>query len=67
METLYDEFAIKNVHYIFDESPANEIGVLFQHHEALMEDKPSYFFCMRYNLCSSFPLTDMLEQFKRLE
>lgn len=56
IESLYDEFCFNTVQYISDESPNNEAGLLFKYRAQFLVDDPEYFFCLRYNLCSSFPL-----------
>jgi len=67
IESLYDEFDLTQVQYIKDDLPGNEIGVLMAHKELLTIGAPDYFICLRYNLCSSFPLSEMFEFFKKLE
>ena len=56
IESLYDEFCFNTVQYISDDSPSNEAGVLFKYRMQFLVDEPEYFFCMRYKICSSFPL-----------
>jgi hypothetical protein len=67
IETLYDEFPLTQVQYIKDDLPENEIGVMMKHKEQLMIGDPDYFICLRYNLCSSFPLAEMFDFFMKLE
>ena len=60
IESLYDEFCFNTVQYISDDSPNNEAGLLFRHREQFMTDDPEYFFCLRYKICSSFPLQKII-------
>jgi hypothetical protein len=41
--------------------------MMIAHKVKLMEGNPDYFICLRYNLCSSFPLQEMFDFFKKLE
>ena len=60
IESLYDEFCFNTVQYISDDSPSNEAGVLFKYRMQFLVDEPEYFFCMRYKICSSFPLQKII-------
>ena len=60
IESLYDEFCFNTVQYVSDESRNNEAGILFRHRQLLMTDEPDYLFCLRYNICSSFPLQKLV-------
>lgn len=46
--------------YIQDDSKHNEAGVLFKHRALLLKDNPEHLFVMRYRLCCSFPLHDII-------
>ena len=67
IESLYDEFCFKNIQYITDGTPNNEAGVLFKHKATLMIEDPSYFLCLRYNICSSFPIQKIVAYHKEKE
>ena len=67
IESLYDEFSFQTVQYISEDQPNNEAGILFRHKEILMENNPEYFFCLRYNICSSFPLQKIISFHKAKE
>ena len=67
IESLYDEFSFQTVQYIHEDQPNNEAGILFRHREQLMENDPEYFFCLRYKICSSFPLQQMISFHKKKE
>ena len=60
IESLYDEFCFSTVQYIADDSTNNEAGLLFRHRAQLLVDEPDYFICMRYKICSTFPLQKIL-------
>lgn len=45
----------------------NEAGVLFRHKSTLMQDEPDYLLCLRYNICSSFPVVKIIESHKQKE
>ena len=42
-------------------------GLAFKPKEELMIGNPEYFICLRYNICSSFPIRQMIDFFKNLE
>ena len=67
IESLYDEFCFNTVQYISDDSPNNEAGLLFRHRVQFMQDDPDYFFCLRYKICSSFPLQKIIGFHKEKE
>ena len=67
IESLYDEFCFNTVQYISDDSPNNEAGLLFRHRAQFMQDDPEYFFCLRYKICSSFPLQKIISFHKAKE
>lgn len=58
------EFSFKTIQFISDEIPKNEAGVLFKYRQQLLEDDPSYLMVMRYKMCSSFPLKEIIEYHK---
>lgn len=61
------EFSFKTIQFISDEIPKNEAGVLFKYRQQLLEDDPSYLMVMRYKMCSSFPLKEIIEYHKQRE
>ena len=67
IESLYDEFSFHTVQYISDDSPNNEAGLLFRHRAQFLQDDPEYFFCLRYKICSSFPLQKIIGFHKEKE
>lgn len=50
-----------------DEIPKNEAGVLFKYKDRLLLDNPEYLIVMRYKVCSSFPLHDLIAFHKAKE
>lgn len=67
IEDLYTEFSFKTIQFIQDDVPKNEAGVLFKYKNKILVDNPDYLYVMRYKLCSSFPLTDIISFHKEKE
>jgi hypothetical protein len=61
------EFSFKTIKFIHDDIPKNEAGVLFKYRTQLLQDNPEYLMVMRYNLCSSFPLHELIAFHKQKE
>jgi len=61
IDDVLTEFSFKTIQFISDDVPKNEVGVLFKHKDRLTQDDPEYLLVMRYNVCSSFPLHEMIE------
>jgi NDP-sugar pyrophosphorylase family protein len=61
------EFSFKTIQFISDDVPKNEAGVLLKYRTRLLEDDPSYLLVLRYKICSSFPLTELIHFHKQKE
>lgn len=60
IDDLLTEFSFKTIQFVTDDVPRNEAGVLFKHKDRLTQDNPDYLLVMRYNVCSSFPLHELI-------
>eukprot|EP00347_Sterkiella_histriomuscorum_P012773 403367277 len=60
VDDVLSEFSFKTIQYIQDDTPKNEAGVLFKYRERILQDSPDYLFMMRYRICCSFPLHDII-------
>lgn len=67
IDDVLSDFSFKTVAYIQDDSKHNEAGVLFKHRALLLKDNPEHLFVMRYRVCSSFPLHDIVNFHKEKE
>lgn len=61
IDDLLTEFSFKTIQFINDDIPKNEAGVLFKYKNRILLDNPEYIFVMRYKVCSSFPLHEIIE------
>ncbi|CDW73894.1 adp-glucose pyrophosphorylase family protein [Stylonychia lemnae] len=61
IDEILSQFSFKSVQYIHDDVPKNEIGVLFKYRDNFLLDNPEHLFLMRYKICSSFPLADIIQ------
>jgi NDP-sugar pyrophosphorylase family protein len=67
IDDLLTEFSFKTIKFIYDDIPKNEAGVLFKYRQQLLKDNPEYLMVMRYQVCSSFPLHEMIAFHKQRE
>ena len=61
------EFSFKTIQFISDEIPKNEAGILFKYRAHLLQDDPSYLLVLRYKICCSFPLSELIASHKKRE
>ena len=67
IDDLLTEFSFKTVQFIYDDIPKNEAGVLFKYKDRVLLDNPEYLMVMRYKVCSSFPLHELIQFHKKKE
>jgi len=67
IDDLLTEFSFKTIKFIYDDIPKNEAGVLFKYRQQLLQDNPEYLMVMRYKVCSSFPLHEVIAFHKQRE
>ncbi|EEC74733.1 hypothetical protein OsI_10470 [Oryza sativa Indica Group] len=60
-----DGFAVTISRYLREDKPHGSAGGLYSFRDYIMEDSPSHIVLLNCDVCSSFPLPDMLEAHKK--
>ena len=60
IDDLLTEFSFKTIQFVHDDVPKNEAGVIFKYKDRILTDDPAYLLVMRYKVCSSFPLHEII-------
>lgn len=64
---MLTEFSFKTIQFVHDEVPKNEAGVIFKYKDRILLGNPDYLMVMRYKVCSSFPLHEIIAFHKQKE
>lgn len=67
VDDLLTEFSFKTIQFVNDDVPKNEAGIIFKYKDRLLLDNPEYLLVMRYKVCSSFPIHELIQFHKEKE